>query len=100
MSSIHSILTGKSATIHAIGPDTSVLHAVRTMCTHRIGALLVTTGGQLVGILSERDIMIRIVLAQRDPATTTAGDVMTRDVVCIDAESETVEAMALMTERR
>jgi CBS domain-containing protein len=100
MSAIRNILKTKSPTVHSIVAEATVLRAVRMMCTHHIGALLVEREGGLAGILSERDIMIRVLLAQRDPSSTTVAEVMTRDLVCLDADGEAEEAMALMTERR
>jgi signal-transduction protein with cAMP-binding, CBS, and nucleotidyltransferase domain len=100
MATIRNILKDKSPVVHSIFPEDSVLRAVQVMCTNRVGALLIELDGHVVGILSERDIMLRVVLAERDPSTTTVDDVMTTDVVCIDVGSGTEAAMALMTERR
>jgi CBS domain-containing protein len=100
MSTIRTILEGKSPVVHSIFPDDSVLRAVQVMCTNRVGALLVELEGRVVGILSERDVMLRVVLAQRAASSTTVDDVMTSDVVSVDVDSESEEAMALMTERR
>jgi signal-transduction protein with cAMP-binding, CBS, and nucleotidyltransferase domain len=100
MGTIRSILKDKSPVIHWVSPEESVLRAVQLMCTNRVGALLSELDGHLVGILTERDIMLRVVLAQRDPASTAVDDVMTPEVVCIDAGSESEAAMALMTEER
>jgi CBS domain-containing protein len=100
MNTLRSILEGKSPVVHSIFPEDSVLRAVQVMCTNRVGALLVEREGDLVGILSERDVMLRVVLAQRDPSNTLVDDVMTTDLVCIDADSGAEEALARMTERR
>jgi signal-transduction protein with cAMP-binding, CBS, and nucleotidyltransferase domain len=100
MSTIRSILKGKSPVLHSVSPDDSVLHAVQVMCVNRVGVLLVGLEGHLMGILSERDVMLRVILGQRDPSNSTVDEVMTTDVVCIDADSGAEDAMALMTERR
>jgi CBS domain-containing protein len=70
------------------------------MCGRRIGALLVSDNGKPIGIVSERDIMRRVVLERRDPSATGVAAVMTRELafVLIDATPE--DAMALMVERR
>lgn len=100
MGAIRNIVEGKDRTIHAVGPEDTVRDAVVEMCRNHVGALLVNEHGATVGILSERDIMTRVVLEQRNPSTTTVADIMTREVVCIGADREAEEAMALMTERR
>src|SRR5437870_1679918 len=54
-------------TVH---PDTSVMDAVRTMDNESIGAVAVTEGNVLVGMFSERDLMLRVVVDKRDPERT------------------------------
>jgi CBS domain-containing protein len=77
-----------------------VLSAVEEMCEKHIGALLVTQGRVPLGIFSERDLMRRVILAQKDPVTTYVSDVMTTEVVCVGPTTPAREAMALMTDRR
>jgi CBS domain-containing protein len=62
-----------------ISPDSLVIEAVKLMAERRIGAILVTREQQLVGIITERDIVFRVVAAKRDPETTLVSDVMTAD---------------------
>ncbi len=100
MSELRTILERKGTDIHAIRPGASVLDAVDELCRHHVGALLVQDEGTTVGILSERDILSRVILKRRDPATTRVSDVMTHDVVCIDLDSSPEEAMRIMTEQR
>jgi CBS domain-containing protein len=54
----------------------------------------------LVGIFSERDVMSRVVLVGLDPKRTCVGEVMTRDVVCVETDVSPDEAMAIITNRR
>lgn len=100
MNPIESILELKGYEVYVVSPDETVLEAVEGMCLARVGSMLVTDNGTLVGIFSERDLMLRVVLARRDPATTRVGDVMTRDLVCITPDVSPGRAMALVTERR
>lgn len=101
MSSIQTILQTKSHQgIVSTSPHVTVLSAVDQMCSARVGALLVMTEHRPVGIVSERDLLTRVLLKRRDPATTRVGDVMTRDVVAVREEATLEEAMAIMTERR
>jgi len=100
MSALRTILEGKGTTVHYVGPEVPVLEAVGRMCKNRIGALLVEVHDEAIGIISERDIMARLVLEKRDPASTLVGDIMTRNVLCIDPNQEPEQAMALMTAHR
>lgn len=78
------------------GIDASALDAARTMEQHHVGALPVLRGDALVGIFSERDLMTRVVVAARDPATTPVTDVMTRDVVTAELDDTRGECIAKM----
>lgn len=98
--SLLDILATKENVVHAIAPTTSVFGAVGKMCSVRVGALLVFERQMPVGILSERDIMTRVVLADRDLKKTLVSSVMTKDVFCVTARTEPEEAMGLMAEHR
>lgn len=83
-----------------VEPSTTVLEAVRLMSDERVGAVAVTAeGGELAGIFTERDLMIRVVLERRDPATTRVGDVMTGHCVSAKKDMSMGEALQVMTER-
>ena len=100
MDTIAHILKEKGTTIHRASGDVTVLAAVEMMSGKRIGALMVCEEGQPIGIFSERDLMTRVILAGRDPATTRVEEVMSRDVVFVEPSTSAEEAMAVMTERR
>jgi CBS domain-containing protein len=100
MDSIAHILKEKGAKVHHTTPATTVFHAVEKMCAERVGALMVCEEGRPVGIFTERDLMNRVILARRDPATTTIEEVMSHDVVYVEPTTRMEEAMAVMTERR
>ncbi len=100
MCTIGSILDEKGSGIHAVSPSNTVLDAIERMCDAQIGALLVTEHGVPVGIVSERDVMKRVLLLRRDPLTTRVGSIMSTDLVCIDLEAGAETAMSVMTTRR
>ena len=71
-----------------VDPQVSVLEAARLMVDHQIGAVPVVDRDRLAGIFTERDILARVVAAQRDPSATSVADVMTRELVVAEvAES-------------
>jgi len=100
MDTIQDILEEKGYAVHFIGPEATALQAVDLMCDRRIGALLVATREATLGIISERDVLTRVILERREPAETRVDRVMTRSVVCARLDTHVREAMALMTERR
>ena len=99
MSTIRSILDDKGWTIHAVGGDATVFDAVSKMCRSHIGALLVNDNGKPIGIVSERDIMSRVVLNRRDPSATSVAAVMTHELAFVLLEATPEDAMELMIER-
>jgi CBS domain-containing protein len=77
----------------------SVTEAVEVMAEHSVGAVAVVDKGQLIGIFTERDVMLRVVLRHRHPAHTRVGEVMTSPVETITEESPEEEALVHMVER-
>lgn len=97
---VSSVLAEKGRQVYTTRKAATVSEAVAEMNEKGIGSLLVMDGGKPVGIFTERDVLVRIVDADMDPALTHVGDVMTRNLVTIPPEMHLDEAMALMTERR
>jgi CBS domain-containing protein len=82
-----------------VSPASTVREAVAVMERSRGGAVVVVDGARLVGVLSERDVMLRVVGAGRDPDTTPVAEVMTADVATVSPETSMVSALELMVER-
>ena len=100
MRTVRHLLEAKTPEVFAIGPDASVIEAVRLMAEKGIGALLVMQGGRLAGILSERDYARKIVLQGRSSADTPVRDIMTADVVTVGLDDTADRCMQIVTERR
>jgi CBS domain-containing protein len=75
------------------------MQAVRTMAEESIGAVAVTEGSRLVGMFSERDLMLRVVSERQDPETIQVRDVMTSPVETIQRDSSVDEALKLMLDK-
>jgi CBS domain-containing protein len=67
-----------------VSPDDSVAEAVRSMSQNQVGAVLVVEDGALRGILSERDVVTRVVAEGKDPAATKVQEVATAEVVDVE----------------
>lgn len=93
MALIGSIMKTKMVTAEA---DETVAHAAYAMARNGVGALLVLEGGKLQGILSERDVVERVVAEGRDPAATRVAEVATSDVVTTDAGTHVRECAQLL----
>jgi len=77
----------------------SVTEAVEIMSEHAVGAVAVVENGKLLGIFTERDVMLRVVLRHRHPANTRVGEVMTSPVESITDDSHEEDALVHMVER-
>lgn len=86
----------KGRPIYAVHKDDSVLEAARYMTEHRIGAVPVLNGGQPAGILSERDVMTRVVAEELDPVSTNVSEVMTRKLAVLEKDSTCRDALMIM----
>lgn len=112
MHTVRELLRAKgSQSVCRVVPDTTVLKAAAKMNEHRIGSLMVMVPvlidsdrkaqiADMVGIVTERDILTRVVAAQRDPATTTVGEIMTRRVLTCTPDTPIDEARRVMREER
>jgi CBS domain-containing protein len=100
MQPIERVLQTKGRNLYVVSPHDTVLSAVEAMCSARIGALLVMDDDVLCGVFSERDLMTRVVLAQRSPSATMVRDVMTREVICIAHDASMADVMRIVTDRR
>jgi CBS domain-containing protein len=86
--------------VEIISPDTTVADAADTMRNLDLGALPVCDGTRLVGMLTDRDIIIRAVAEGRDPTQTRVSSCMTPDVIYCFQDQEAEEAEKLMQEKQ
>lgn len=95
------LLETKGATLIYVSSSTRTVDAIKTMCDHKVGSLLVTgDDGRLSGIVTERDILR--FCASHDGALGGAliDQIMTRELIVATPDCSTEEAMSLMTDRR
>lgn len=91
---VRELMTGQ---VVSVGPEESVEVAARTLAQHNVGALPVCTGsGKLCGMVTDRDLVIRCMAAQRMPAQTKVKDVMTSQVLSVQPDMEAGVAAHLM----
>jgi CBS domain-containing protein len=100
MSVLAEILEQKGPEVLKIDADATVLEAVKRMVEANVGSLLVTEGGRIAGIVTERDYLRRAALADRADDETPVRDIMTSPLVVATPDTPIDECMALMTERR
>jgi CBS domain-containing protein len=99
MATVAELIAGKGD-VYRIDADASVLDAVRAMVDANVGSLLVTVGGRVEGIVTERDYLRRVTLEGRDERTTAVREIMSSPLVVVTPDTAVEECMALMTDRR
>jgi len=88
----------KDRRVYSVEATRSVLEAARFMMEHNVGAVPVLRNGELAGILSERDIMNRVVAVGRTPGTTAVSEVMTANPRAVAADESIEECLFIMRE--
>lgn len=82
-----------------VAPTDSVMNAIDASLPQRVGAVAVIDKGRLVGIFTERDVMLKVVHQKRDPATTAIREVMTSPVMTVQPDMSVGDVLHMMLDR-
>ena len=93
--SINEVMTHDPRTVDTGSP---LVDAAREMREGDTGSILVTQDGRLVGILTDRDIVVKAIADGRDPSSTQAGEVCTRDPQTLTPDASVDDAIRLVRE--
>jgi CBS domain-containing protein len=96
---IAAIIAGRGA-VHTASPGESLSDVARRLTDLRIGAVPVVDGDEVVGILSERDILHCVARRGADAMATSVAEAMTAPVITIEPGAAVLSALSLMTHRR
>ena len=86
--------------VRSAAPTDSLADAAQTMKQEDVGSLPVVEDDRLIGILTDRDIVLRAVAERVDPQSINVGDAASRDLVTVEPEQDLDEALALMAGHR
>jgi CBS domain-containing protein len=100
MEHVSDILKGKQGPLLTIASDASVFDMVKQMVEANVGSLLVTVGGRIEGIVTERDYLRRVTLEGRTDRDAPVSDIMTSPLIVVTPDTPVDECMAIMTDRR
>jgi CBS domain-containing protein len=100
MNQLSEILDEKGSEVLKVDADASVFEAVKAMVDANVGSLLVTEGGEIAGIVTERDYLRRVTLEGRTDREIAVREIMSSPLVVARPETTIDECMAMMTDRR
>ena len=86
-------MTGSPFTVE---PSATLVEAARAMANEDVGPLPVVQGDRLVGMVTDRDLVVRGIAEERDPTSTTVGDIASSDLVTVTPDTDLQEALELM----
>src|SRR2546423_6839600 len=98
--SIRPILQHKRREIWSLPPDASVYQAIAMMSEKEVGALLVMSDAELVGIISERDYARKVILQGHSSKETKVRKIMSSPVIHVTPDHSMDECMRIMTAHR
>lgn len=94
---VKELMTSEPATV---GPEATLGEAARLLQEHNCGSLPVVEGGRLMGIVTDRDIVVRAIAAGKDPKTTKVSDVMSKSPATVGPNDTVAKAEQLMAEHQ
>ncbi len=96
-STVNDMLRAKASGVLSIRPDQMVIDVATALSDHRVGALPVIDGDTLVGIISERDCVRKLILQELDAKTTPVTDLMTKDPITVTVDHTVGQCMGTMS---
>jgi CBS domain-containing protein len=93
---IREVMTSNPVTLDGSAP---IMEAAKAMSQSDIGDVVVRKNGKLCGIVTDRDIVVRVLAAGKDPKTTNLESVCSRDMLTVSPDQDTSAAVKLMRER-
>ena len=97
---LYEILEEKGGEVLKVDAEASVFEAVQLMVEKNVGSLLVTEGGDITGIVTERDYLRRVTLEGHSDRETPVREIMSSPLIVASPQTTVDECMALMTDRR
>jgi len=96
---VRDILQSKGSAVFSVEPTIMVYRAIEQMCERNIGGLLITEGGKLAGIFTERDYARKLILKGKSSKDTPISELMTKNPFTVTPENTIEDCMTLMTEK-
>jgi CBS domain-containing protein len=98
-STIDVLLSNKGSQVWSVGPGSTVFDAIKMMAEKNVGALLVTEGDKLLGVISERDYTRNVILKGKSSRETPVREIMSGHPVTASPRDMVMDCMRLMTQK-
>lgn len=95
-----SVKDAMTPTVKTATPSLSLTDAAKLMKQEDVGSVPVVDGERLIGMLTDRDIVVRGIADGSDPHAVTAGDIASRDIVTVRPDDDLDEALRLMAQHQ
>ena len=99
MINVRDLVRKKGSRVYSVAPESTVLQALKVMADENAGAVLVMKGDRVTGILSERDCVRKLDLSGKTAQATRVEEIMTGDVLYMEASQSLDECMAVMIDK-
>lgn len=99
MINVRDLVRQKGSRVYSVEPNANVLEALKLMAEKNTGAVLVMQGERVIGILSERDCVRKLDLVGKTAQGTRVEEIMTGDVLYVEASQSLDECMAVMIDK-
>jgi CBS domain-containing protein len=86
--------------VRATEPSASIVDAAKTMASEDIGPIPVVEGGRIVGIVTDRDIVVRVIATGKDPRSTTVGEIASSDLLTVSPDDDLDAALTMMAQNQ
>jgi CBS domain-containing protein len=86
--------------VRACEPNAAVTDAAKLMAKEDVGPIPVVEDGRIVGLVTDRDIVVRVIAEGKDPKATTVGQIASKDLANVSPDADLDEALKLMAERQ
>jgi CBS domain-containing protein len=86
--------------VKACEPNTTVADAAKVMAKEDVGPVPIVEEGRLTGLVTDRDIVVRVVAEGRDPGSTTVGEIASRDLVTVSPDDDLDTALKQLAQKQ
>ncbi len=97
MGSIRDVMTANPTSCE---PSTTIVEAAKVMAQEDVGPVPIVEGGRVVGLVTDRDLVVRVLAEGRDPNSTTIGEIASADLVTVEPDNDLDEALKLMSQNQ